>query len=295
MGATAMVRGRPPEAWWSAVSDFLSEFRLAALGLVILTALVLISALGELIAPYDPLAGVAADRLLPPSPAHWLGTDEFGRDVLSRIIVGGRNSFIVSVSAVVLGSVVGTAIGVVSGYRGGTFDMIAQRFIDMMMALPLMVLALVLMAALGSSLTSVVIAIAIGIAPRTARLARGGTLSVRQNAYVEAAVTIGVPASGILAQHVLPNIMASLITFSTAQVGVAIMLESALSFLGVGVPPESPSWGRMLTGAARFVNAAPWLATVPGVMLCLAVMSINLVRDALRDLTDPTLLRSERR
>jgi peptide/nickel transport system permease protein len=254
-----------------------------------------VSAFGGFFTPYDPLAGLPKDRLLPPSSDHWLGTDEFGRDLLSRIVVGGRNSFIVSVTAVVLGTFTGTAFGVISGYRGGTFDLIAQRLVDMLMAFPLVVLALLLMAALGPSLTSVVIAISIGVAPRLARLARAGALSVRENAYIEAAASVGVRPGRIVLRHVLPNIAAPLITFGTAQVGVAILLESALSFLGAGVPVESPSWGRMLTTAARYVGVAPWLAIIPGVMLCLAVMSINLVGDALRDFTDPTLLRRARR
>lgn len=295
MKTAATTRAQPHSGWWIGVWGFLSEARLGAAGLVMLILLVAVSAFGGIMAPYDALAGIPADRLLPPSPAHWFGTDEFGRDVFSRIVVGGRNSFVVSLSAVVLGTVAGAAFGLVSGYRGGTFDLLAQRLTDMLMAFPLIVLALVLMAALGPSLTSVVIAIAVGIAPRMARLARAGAMSVKQNAYVEAAASIGASETRIVRRHILPNIMASLITFGTAQIGVAIILESALSFLGAGVPAESPSWGRMLTTAARFVNAAPWLAIVPGVMLCLAVMSINLVGDALRDMTDPTLLRTRRR
>jgi peptide/nickel transport system permease protein len=271
------------------------ESRLGTVGLIVLGLLVATSAFGGFLTPYDPLGGHAIDRLLAPSSQHWFGTDEFGRDVFSRIIVGGRNSFIVSVSAVIVGTFVGTAFGVVSGYRGGKFDLVAQRFIDMLMAFPLIVLALLLMSSLGPSLTSVIVAIGIGIAPRTARLARAGALSVKQNAYIEAAASIGVPPGRIVFRHVLPNIAAPLITFGTAQVGVAILLESALSFLGAGVPAESPSWGRMLTTAARYVNVAPWLAIVPGLMLCLAVMSINVVGDTLRDLTDPTLLRRARR
>jgi peptide/nickel transport system permease protein len=284
------VPRRPPRrrsAFW----DSARESRLGTAGLIVLALLVTMSALGGFLTPYDPLGGRAADRLLAPSALHWFGTDEFGRDVFSRIIVGGRNSFIVSVSAVILGTLVGTAFGVVSGYRGGRFDLIAQRFIDMLMAFPLIVLALLLMSSFGPSLMSVIVAIGIGIAPRTARLARAGALSIKQNAYIEAAASIGVPSGRIVLRHVLPNIAAPLITFGTAQVGVAILLESALSFLGAGVPAESPSWGRMLTTAARYVNVAPWLAIVPGLMLCLAVMSVNVVGDALRDLTDPTLLR----
>lgn len=267
--------------------------RLALVGLIILIVVIFAAIFASFLAPYDPQSGIARDRLSAPSPQHWLGTDEFGRDVLSRLMFGARNSLIVALAAVVLGTLAGAVVGLSSGYRGGRFDLLVQRGVDIVMALPLIVLALLLMAALGPSLASVVIAIGFGIAPRTSRVARAGAMTIRETTYVEAAVSVGAPQARIVWQHVLPNVLAILITYATAQLGHAIVLESSLSFLGAGLPPESPSWGRMLTTAARYVGAAPWLALAPGIALTLTVFSVNIVGDAIRDIADPTLRRAQ--
>jgi ABC-type dipeptide/oligopeptide/nickel transport system permease subunit len=208
------------------------------------------------------------------------------------MIVGGRNSFLVSFSAVLLGTIVGAAFGLVSGYRGGTFDLVAQRITDMVMTFPLIVLAMLLVAALGPTLLNVVLAIGIALAPRTARLARAAAMSLKQNMYVEAAIALGATETRLLLRHILPNLMVPLITLATAQVGGAIIAESSLSFLGVGLPIDAPSWGKMLTSAQRYAGLAPWLAIVPGLAISLAVFSINIVGDTLRDLSDPTLRRA---
>jgi len=211
-----------------------------------------------------------------------------GRDMLARIIYGARISLAVGVGATLLGCLIGTAVGLMSGFFGGWVDLIVQRLMDIMQALPLLVMALVMAASLGPSLGNTIIAIAIPLVPNVARIIRSNTLALREMPFVEAARAVGMSETRIAFTHVLPNTMAPLIVLATAQLGAAILVESALAFLGLGVPEPHPSWGRMLSeSAAEYVRTAPWLVIFPGVAISAVVFGTNLLGDAVRDMLDP--------
>ena len=243
----------------------------------------------DLIGRYDPLTRrFRASRWRHPSCAHWMGTDSFGRDVWSRIIHGARISLAVGIGSTALGSSIGVIVGLTSGYLSGWVDLVFQRITDILQALPLLVLALVMTAALGPSLPNVIIAIAIPLIPTVARVIRANTLALRELPFVEAAKSIGMSETRIALRHVLPNTLAPLIVLATAQLGSTILTEASLSFLGLGIPEPYPSWGRMLSElAAEYVRTAPWLVIFPGIAISLAVFGTNLFGDALRDILDP--------
>ena len=281
--AGANVRGR-----WGAVRFFIRRYPLGAIGAVIMAIFVLAAIFAPFITRYDPLTTNAAVSLAKPSAAHWLGCDFMGRDVYSRIVYGARISLAVSVGSMLLGSSVGVTLGLLSGYLLGWFDLITQRFLEMMQALPLLVMAIIMAAALGPSLHNTIIAIAIPLVPYVARVIRANTLSLREQPFVEAAKAIGMSERRIALRHVLPNTLAPLIVLATAQLGSTILTESSLSFLGLGVPEPHPSWGRMLSeSAAEYVRTAPWLVIFPGLAISFVVFGTNLLGDALRDLLDP--------
>src|SRR5881392_1195170 len=230
----------------------------------------------------------SARRLAAPDWRHWLGTDSFGRDVWSRIINGARISLAVGIGSTALGASIGVLIGLASGYLSGWVDLVFQRITDILQALPLLVLALVMTAALGPSLPNVIIAIAIPLIPTVSRVIRANTLALRELPFVEAAKSIGMSEMRIALRHVLPNTLAPLIVLATAQLGSTILTEASLSFLGLGIPEPYPSWGRMLSeSAAEYVRTAPWLVIFPGIAISLAVFGTNLFGDALRDILDP--------
>jgi peptide/nickel transport system permease protein len=263
---------------------------LGAIGALIMAAFVFAAAFAPLITYYDPLTTDAAVSLARPDAAHWLGCDFMGRDVYSRIVYGARISLAVGIGSTLLGSVLGILVGLPSGYLGGWVDLLAQRLVDVLQALPLLVLALVMAAALGPSLQNVIIAIAIPLIPYVARVVRSNTLVLRELPFVEAAKAVGMSELRIAVRHVLPNTMAPLIVLATAQLGSAILTEASLSFLGLGIPEPYPSWGRMLSeSAAEYVRTAPWLVIFPGIAISLVVFGTNLLGDALRDLLDPRL------
>ncbi|HWO93468.1 MAG TPA: ABC transporter permease [Dehalococcoidia bacterium] len=276
----------------SKVVAFWRAFRkkpLGLFGLIVLVVVVAVALTAPLVAPYGRDESV---NLFFQSPtwAHPFGTDHLGRDVFSRVIYGASVSLQVGVAAVALGTLVGTAAGVVSGYFGRWVDISLQRVIDVLMALPGILLALTIAAALGASQRNVTIAIAIALLPASARVARGSTLSVKERQYVEAAHALGAGHVRIMLRHVLPNIMAPLIVIVSVQLGVAIIAEASLSYLGLGVPINVPTWGNMLSGAAlSYMTKAPWMAIFPGVALTLVVLGINALGDALRDLLDPRM------
>ncbi len=271
-----------------AVLFFVRRYPLGAIGALIMIAFVATAVFADAIATYDPLTTNARTSLAPPGDKHSLGADFMGRDVLSRIIYGARISLAVGLGATALGCLIGMAVGLMSGFFGGWFDLIVQRLIDIMQSLPLLVMALVMAASLGPSLTNTIIAIAIPLVPNVARIIRSNTLSLREMPYVEAARAIGMSEMRIAINHVLPNTLAPLIVLGTAQFGSAILVESALAFLGLGIPEPHPSWGRMLSeSAAEYVRTAPWLVIFPGLAISTVVFGTNLLGDAIRDMLDP--------
>jgi peptide/nickel transport system permease protein len=290
-GATAVLPARraQPGAWTTLVR-FCRKKPLGAAGGVIMLLILLTAVFADQLQTYDPIATDAAQSLAPPSRDHWLGSDHLGRDIYSRIVHGARVSLMVGVASTLMGSVLGGIIGLLSAYVGGKTDLITQRFMDILQGLPLLVLALVMSAALGPSVGNVILAISIPIIPRAARVIRASVLTIREMQYVEAARAIGLRHLRIAFRHILPNTMGPFIVLATAQLGGAILVEAALSFLGVGVPEPYPSWGRMLSvSAAEYAQKAPWLVLFPGVAISLAVFGSNLLGDALRDTLDPRL------
>lgn len=264
------------------------RYPLGAIGAVIVALFVLIALFADWITVYDPTSTNPRTSLAPPTADHPLGADFMGRDMWSRVAYGARISLAVGAGSTFLGCLIGVAVGLTSGYFGGWYDLLIQRLIDIMQALPLLVMALVMAASLGPSLQNTIIAIAIPLVPNVARVIRSNTLSLREMPYVEAARAVGMSELGIAVRHVLPNTLAPLIVLATAQLGAAILTEAALSFLGLGIPEPHPSWGRMLSeSAAEYVRTAPWLVIFPGIAISLAVFGTNLLGDALRDYLDP--------
>ncbi|MGD9885408.1 MAG: ABC transporter permease [Reyranella sp.] len=264
------------------------RYPLGAVGAIIVLVFVLTAVFANLIAPMDPTTTDAKASLAPPGSVFWLGADFMGRDMFSRIVYGARISLAVGAGATLLGGVLGVSIGLMSGYLGGSFDLLTQRLLDIMQSLPLLVMALVMAAALGPSLENTIVAIAIPLVPTVARVVRSNTLSLREQPFVEAARAVGMGEVRIAVRHVLPNTLAPLIVLATAQLGSAILVEASLSFLGLGIPEPYPSWGRMLSeSAAEYVRTAPWLVIFPGVAISLTVFGTNLLGDALRDILDP--------
>jgi peptide/nickel transport system permease protein len=280
--------GANVDSGWSAVRFFARRYPLGAIGAVIMVLFVFAAIAAPLITVYDPLSTNAAFSLARPSAAHWLGCDFMGRDVYSRIVYGARISLAVGIGATGLGITCGVIIGLTSGYLGGWVDLVMQRLIDILQSLPLLVMALLMTASLGPSLRNTIIAIAIALIPSSARVVRANTLSLREQPFVESAKAIGMSDVRIAFRHVLPNTLAPLIVLATAQFGATILIEAALSFLGLGVPEPHPSWGRMLSeSAAEYVRTAPWLVIFPGVAISAVVFGTNLLGDAVRDILDP--------
>ncbi len=274
--------------WWSRILFFARRYPLGAVGAFIVALFIFTAVFADIIAPTDPTATNAKYSLARPSSLFWLGADFMGRDMYSRIVHGARISLAVGAGAMGLGAVIGISVGLASGYLGGWFDLLVQRLLDIMQALPLLVMAIVMAASLGPSLKNTIIAIAIPLVPTVARVVRSSTLSLREQPFVEAARAVGMGELRIAVRHVLPNTLAPLIVLATAQLGSAILVEASLSFLGLGIPEPHPSWGRMLSeSAAEYVRTAPWLVIFPGVAISLTVFGTNLLGDALRDILDP--------
>ena len=274
--------------WWSRTLFFARRYPLGAVGAVIVLIFLFTAAFAGWIAPMDPTSTNSKFSLARPGGLFVLGADFMGRDVYSRIVHGARISLAVGAGAMGLGGVIGITVGLTSGYIGGWVDLLLQRLMDVMQALPLLVMAILMAASLGPSLRNTIIAIAIPLVPSVARVVRSSTLSLREQPFVEAARAIGMGELRIAVRHVLPNTLAPLIVLGTAQLGSAILVEASLSFLGLGVPEPYPSWGRMLSeSAAEYVRTAPWLVIFPGVAISLTVFGTNLLGDALRDLLDP--------
>ena len=284
---TAFIDEPAGEAPWQRALRRLAQRRVALFGLAVIVLFVALALLAPLIAPYDPVATSWSLVRKPPSLAHPFGTDEIGRDVLSRVIWGGRASLLAGIVSVALALAAGVPIGLLAGYLGGVVDGTVMRMIDAMLAIPFLILAIALAAFLGPSLTNAMIAIGISQTPIFARLTRGQVLTVKHEEYIEAARAVGNPHHRIVLRHILPNIVPPLLVQATLAAAAAIIAEASLSFLGLGQQPPDPSWGSMLNTAKNFLSQAPWMALWPGLAIFLLVLSLNLFGDGLRDALDP--------
>jgi peptide/nickel transport system permease protein len=262
--------------------------RTIALGLAVFVAILALALLAPLVAPYAPNRLSIVNRLKPPSSTYWFGTDEFGRDVFSRTIYAGRLSLLVGASVVTFAALIGVTLGLIAGFFR-RLDTPLARIIDAMMAFPDILLAIALVAALGPSLATVIVALGIVYAPRLARIVRASTLVIRELPYVEAARALGVPTWRIITRHVLRNLVSPILVQATFVFAYAMLAEAGLSFLGVGVSPEVPTWGTMIAAGRQYVGQADWMTLFPGIAIVLAVLSLQMVGDGLRDLLDPRL------
>lgn len=273
--------------------EFIRRRPLGAFGLLLVIVMILSAIFADRIAPYDPTALSFKDLLLPPSPEHLMGTDNFGRDVFSRLVYGSRTALLLGFTASIVGCTLGLALGIIGAYVGGLVDQLIQRLMDVLISFPLIVIAIAVVAALGTGedkIGNVIAAITVPIIPRVARVVRSSALSVVQMPYIEATRSVGSGAVRIMFRHVAPNVFAPYLIMMTAFLGQAILLEASLSFLGLGVFEPTPSWGLMLRGAGmQFLERAPWLAIAPGIAISLAVFGFNLFGDSLRDALDPRL------
>jgi peptide/nickel transport system permease protein len=282
--APAVRQARSPRQL--AVRRFLHR-PVAVAGLAVIVLFVVVAVFAPLITPYDPVATSWTAIRKAPSLAHWMGTDENGRDVLARVIFGARASLMAGVVSVLIAAGIGVPAGLMAGFAGGWTDIALSRVVDAMLACPFLILAIALAAFLGPDLTNAMIAIGVSTAPRFMRVARAATLDAASNEYVEAARALGNPPWRVATRHVLPNIVPPVLVQGTLAIAAAIIAEASLSFLGLGQQPPAPSWGSMLNAAQRFLSQAPWLAIFPGLAIFLVVLSFNLVGDGLRDALDP--------
>jgi peptide/nickel transport system permease protein len=292
--ASAKVLSRPIESsfrrWFDVSRRFACRRPLGAVGAVIIVIMALTAMLAGLIAPYDPLTNDYGAMLQAPTRAHLLGTDAFGRDVLSRIIYGSRTALWVGFASSFMGATLGAILGVGSAYFGGKIDLIVQRLMDLLLSFPLIILALVVVAVLGTGTLNVILAITVPMVPRCALVVRSSALALREMPFVEAARALGFGPMRIIIRHMLPNVMAPYLIMLTAFLGQAILLEASLSFLGLGVAEPQAAWGLMLRGAAvDFAERAPWMGIYPGIAISLSVFAFNLLGDSLRDALDPKL------
>jgi peptide/nickel transport system permease protein len=272
------------------VGVFARRKPLGAIGAIIVLAMLVMAIFAERIAPYDYDETIRGARMRAPGTAHWLGTDNLSRDMWSRIVYGARVSVTVGFLTIALSTLMAAALGVSSGYFGGGYDLVLQRVVDAWLSFPYLIIVLSVMAVLGPGLLNVVLSLSLIITATNSRVIRGTTIAVAQHAFVEAARAMGCGHARIIVRHILPNVMATVIILATIGLGAAILAESALSFLGFGVPPPYPSWGSMLSGSGRtYMFRAPWMAIWPGVAISLAVFGFNMLGDALRDVLDPRL------
>lgn len=265
---------------------------LGAAGAFVVIIMGLAAIFAGLISPYNPVVNDLASMLQPPDTAHWMGTDEFGRDILTRVMYGARTALTIGLTAAFLGATGGLILGVASAYFGGIFDLVSQRIVDVFMAFPLIIMALAVVATLGPGTQNVIIAITIPFIPQCARVVRSSALAIREIPYVDAARALGFSDARIILRHMVPNVMAPYLIMLSTFVGQAILLEAVLSYLGMGVQDPTPAWGLMLKGGAEeFLESAPWVSIFPGLAISFAVFGFNLFGDAMRDVLDPKLRR----
>ena len=278
------------KALLAATREFLIQRPLGFAGAAIIVLMALAALLANWVAPFDPLDIDYAAMMQAPGASHWLGTDAFGRDVLSRLLHGSRTALWVGFCSSFLGTSLGAVFGVSCAYFGGRIDLVMQRAMDILLSFPLIVLALTVVAVMGAGVWNVILAISIPMIPRAALVIRSSALALRQMLFIEAALTLGSSHARIIFRHMLPNVMAPFLIMLTAFLGQAILLEASLSFLGLGVAEPTPAWGLMLRGAAvEFAERAPWMALFPGLAISLAVFAFNVFGDSLRDALDPKL------
>ncbi|MFN8452213.1 MAG: ABC transporter permease [Anaerolineae bacterium] len=273
------------------IRQFLKR-RTAVLGLIIITLELLIIGLGPYFVGYEPEKAVMVDRFLPPNELHLMGTDDLGRDIFARVISGGRLSLGIGLFSVSLGMLIGVPLGLIAGYAGKTLDEIIMRFIDVLLSFPGILLAISIVAVLGPSLVNAVIAVAIFFVPVYARVVRGVTLSVKENTYILAAVSLGAGHARIILRHILPNVLAPIIVLLSLNLGLAIVSAAGLNFIGLGAKPPTPEWGLMLSAGRGYLRNEWWLATFPGLAIFFTVLGFNLIGDGLQDAFDPRMRKS---
>jgi len=278
------------KSWLEIMGKMTRKYPLGAFGAVIVVLMIVLAVFANVLSPYDPEANAFEFMLTPPNLDFWMGTDQFGRDIMTRLIYGARTALFVGFSCAIIGAFTGLVLGVGSAYFGGRVDLFFQRVMDIFMAFPLIIMALAVVSIFGTGTQNVIIAITIPFIPRCARVVRSSALAIREIPYVDAARALGYTHSRIILRHMVPNVMAPFLIMITAFVGQAILLEASLSYLGLGVQEPTPAWGLMLQGGAEeYVESAPWVAIWPGIAISLAVFGFNLFGDALRDALDPKL------
>lgn len=277
------------DTWLDKIKTLIRQNKLAAFSAILIILMILIAIFASLVAPYDHLKQNLVDRLQGPSIAHWLGTDELGRDVLSRVIHGARISLTIGLVPTMISMVIGTILGLYAGFYGGKVDFIIMRMADVMLAFPSLLLAMVVMYTMGGGLINIFIALSLVNWAGTARIVRSQTLSLKEKEYVEAARSMGVKKWMIMFRHILPNCIPSLIVLFTLNIPAAILSEASLSFLGVGAQPPSASWGLMVVRGKKYLFTEPWLSIAPSVAIMVVVMAFNFLGDGLRDVLDPYL------
>jgi peptide/nickel transport system permease protein len=285
-----LAAAEPGSRWLDGLRQFVRRRTLGALGAAVIVLMATVAVFAPLLATHHPLATDYGAMLSPPGAQHWLGTDAHGRDVYSRMLYGSRTALLVGFGASVFGATLGALVGVASAYFGGKLDLVLQRFMDVFLALPLIILALSVVVILGTGAFNVILAIMVPMIPRCALVVRSSALAIREMPYIDAARAAGYGHLRIILRHMLPNVMAPYLILLTAFLGQAILLEASLSFLGLGVQEPTAAWGLMLRGAAvEFAETAPWMAVFPGLAISLAVFAFNLFGDSLRDALDPRL------
>ena len=265
--------------------------KIALMGVILLVIIAATSLFADFIAPYDVREQNVKNRYQPPSMEHYLGTDEFGRDVFSRVVIGSRVSLMVGMVSITAAMIFGVLLGAYSGFKGGWIDQVLTKIIDSLMSFPSLILGILVVSALGPGIRNAIIAIAIAFIPRFARVARGPSIVLRENEFIMASRACGATDLRVLFHHILPNLVGEIVVMGSLWVSTAIIIEASLSFLGLGVQPPTPSWGMMIKAGVDEIQIAPWLAVFPGLAVSLAVLAFNLLGDGLRDLLDPKLLK----